>query len=60
MTKEQCKIGMKIWYHPVQTDKSIRKPGKILYGPDYMYGDYACLIDCADGFINVHHLSIKK
>jgi len=57
-----CKIGAKIWYHPDQTDMSKRIAGVITYGPDYMYGDYACMISSKESvpqWINVNLLSLR-
>lgn len=63
MKLQDCKIGTKVWYHPDQSDKNKKIPGVIYQGPDYMYGDYACMVkarnvgDYIPQWVNIHLLS---
>lgn len=48
MKLEDCKVGIKVWYHPDQTDRTKKIAGVISHSPDYMWGDWACSISTRD------------
>ena len=59
MTLQECKVGAKVWYYPSPADKTKRKKGTIYTAPAYMWGDWACMITCASGFVNIRKLELR-
>lgn len=55
MTKEQIKIGTKVWYYPILGGKE-RKDAVVTDGPFEMCGTDCCFIDIVRGCVAVENL----
>ena len=67
MNIKDCKVGTKVWYYPDQTDKTKKIAAIVTHAPDYMWGDWACVIstrDCGNEdvpeWVNVNLLTLRK
>lgn len=57
MTKEQAKIGAKVWYYPILGGKE-RKAAVITDGPFEMCGTDCCFIDIVRSCVAIENLEL--
>ena len=57
MTKEQAKIGAKVWYYPILGVKE-RKEAVVTDGPFEMCGTDCCFIDIVRSCVAIENLEL--